>query len=136
MTLLGDAAHPTSPYAAYGAGMSIEDGYFLARELAAGDVSDPQFVRKALQAYEDRRKPHTARVSQQTYFTGKIFHHTPTFLRPVRDFIFDHTPFLQKVIGDDTPGHFLKQLQEIEDVPAISPAKLALVRPRSDPSTL
>src|SRR3954468_10049501 len=32
-TLVGDAAHPTSPYAAYGAGMSIEDGYFLVRAL-------------------------------------------------------------------------------------------------------
>jgi 6-hydroxynicotinate 3-monooxygenase len=118
ITLLGDAAHPTSPYAAYGAGMSIEDGYFLARELSAGDVTDAQFVRRALQAYEDRRKPHTSRVSQQAYFTGKIFHHVPKLLRPVRDFIFDHTPFLQKVVGDDTPGHILKQLQEIEDAPA------------------
>lgn len=117
ITLLGDAAHPTSPYAAYGAGMSIEDGYFLARELSAGDVSDRQFVRKALQAYEDRRKPHTARVSQQAFFTGKLFHHTPKLLRPLRDFIFDHTSFLQKVIGDETPGHILKQLQEIEDEP-------------------
>jgi 2-polyprenyl-6-methoxyphenol hydroxylase-like FAD-dependent oxidoreductase len=117
VTLLGDAGHPTSPYAAYGAGMSIEDGYFLARELSAGDVSDAQFVRRALQAYEDRRKPHTARVSQQAYFTGKLFHHTPTLLRPMRDFIFDHTPFLQKVIGDDTPGHILRQLLEIEDGP-------------------
>jgi 6-hydroxynicotinate 3-monooxygenase len=118
VTLLGDAAHPTSPYAAYGAGMSIEDGYFLARELVAGDVSNPQFVKKALQAYEDRRKPHTAKVSEQAYFTGKLFHHTPALLRPLRDFIFDHTSFLQKVIGDATPGHILKQLEEIEDEPA------------------
>ena len=118
ITLLGDAAHPTSPYAAYGAGMSIEDGYFLARELSAGDITNPGFVREALQAYEDRRKPHTSRVSQQAYFTGKLFHHVPKLLQPLRDFVFDHTPFLQKVIGDETPGHILKQLQEIEDEPA------------------
>jgi 6-hydroxynicotinate 3-monooxygenase len=115
VTLLGDAAHPTSPYAAYGAGMSIEDGYFLARELSAGDVHDFQFVRRALQAYEDRRKPHTSRVSQQAYFTGKLFHHVPAPLRPLRDFVFDHTSFLQRVIGDATPQFILKQLQEIED---------------------
>jgi 2-polyprenyl-6-methoxyphenol hydroxylase-like FAD-dependent oxidoreductase len=114
ITLLGDAAHPTSPYAAYGAGMSIEDGYFLARELSAGDVTNLQFVRQALQAYEVRRKPHTSRVSQQAYFTGKLFHHVPRPLQPLRDFVFDHTPFLQKIIGDATPGHILKQLQEID----------------------
>jgi 2-polyprenyl-6-methoxyphenol hydroxylase-like FAD-dependent oxidoreductase len=34
-TIVGDAAHSTSPYAAYGAGMAIEDGYFLGRSLAA-----------------------------------------------------------------------------------------------------
>lgn len=119
VTLLGDAAHPTSPYAAYGAGMSIEDGYFLARELQTCDIRDDTSVRNALQAYEDRRKPHTARVSQQAYFTGKIFHHTPRLLRPLRDLIYDHTPFLQKMVGDDTPAHILKQLNEIEDVPVM-----------------
>ena len=115
-TLVGDAAHPTSPYAAYGAGMSIEDGYFLARELAACDVRDDVSVQRALQAFEDRRKPHTARVSQQAFFTGKIFHRVPRVLQPLRDFVFDHTPFLQKVIGDETPSHILRQLSEIEDV--------------------
>ena len=115
VTLVGDAAHPTSPYAAYGAGMSIEDGYFLARELAACNVKDTAAVRSALQAFEERRKPHTARVSQQAYYTGKMFHHMPAPLRPLRDLIYDHTPFLQRMIGDSTPGHILAQLDEITD---------------------
>ena len=122
VTLLGDAAHPTSPYAAYGAGMSIEDAYFLARELDAVDVADTAAVRGALQAYEDRRKPHTRQVSQQAYYTGKIFHRTPRLLRPLRDLVYDHTPLLQKIVGDATPAQILSQLDEIEDpVPQSSP---------------
>ena len=39
--------------------------------------------------------------------------HTPRLLQPLRDFIFDHTSFLQKVIGDATPSHILKQLEEL-----------------------
>lgn len=121
VTLLGDAAHPTSPYAAYGAGMSIEDGYFLARELSACDIHDTPSVRRALQAYEDRRKPHTARMSQQAYFTGKAFHHAPRFLRTLRDFIFDHTALLQRVVGDSMPAQILSQLEDIEDAFAVVP---------------
>jgi 2-polyprenyl-6-methoxyphenol hydroxylase-like FAD-dependent oxidoreductase len=113
ITLVGDAAHPTSPYAAYGAGMSIEDGYFLANELAAVDLADTAATRSALQAYEDRRKPHTARVVQEAYMTGKAFHHMPALLRPLRDLVYDHTPFLQKVVGNDTPRHICAQLDEI-----------------------
>ncbi len=115
VTLVGDAAHPTSPYAAYGAGMSIEDGYFLARELDAVDVRDADAVAGALQRFEDRRKPHTFKIAQGAYFTGRIFHHLPAPLRPLRDWVFDHTPFLQKMVGDDMPVHILSQLAEIED---------------------
>ncbi len=115
VTLVGDAAHPTSPYAAYGAGMSIEDGYFLARELAAVDVRDTNAVMGALQRYEERRKPHTRQVTEQAFNTGRMFHHTPRFLQPLRDWVFDHTPILQKIIGNSTPGHILKQLAEIEE---------------------
>lgn len=115
VTLVGDAAHPTSPYAAYGAGMSIEDGYFLARELAAVDITDTAAVQGALQRYEDRRKPYTAQVTQGAYHTGRMFHHLPAPLRPIRDLVFDHTPFLQKMVGDDMPAHIVAQLAEIED---------------------
>lgn len=115
ITLVGDAAHPTSPYAAYGAGMSIEDGYFLARELAAVDLADTAQVSGALKRFEQRRIPHTIQVTQGAYYVGKIFHHCPAPLRPIRDWIFDHTPFLQKMVGDDMPRHILSQLAEIED---------------------
>jgi 2-polyprenyl-6-methoxyphenol hydroxylase-like FAD-dependent oxidoreductase len=115
VTLVGDAAHPTSPYAAYGAGMSIEDGYFLARELCAVDVADTAQVRTALQAYEERRKPHTAEVAETAYRVGRLFHHLPKPLRPIRDFVFDRTPFLQKMIGEQMPKHILSQLADIED---------------------
>ncbi len=114
-TLLGDAAHPTSPYAAYGAGMSIEDGYFLARELSDVDLSDTRQVSQALQAYEDRRKPHTAKMSQLAYHNGRLFHHLPRVLQPLRDLVFDHTPLLQKVIGDQMPSDIVAQLGDIED---------------------
>ncbi len=113
-TLVGDAAHPTSPYAAYGAGMSIEDGYFLGRHLAGVDISDPAALTAALEAYESPRKPHTAFQVDIAYKLGKIFHHVPAPVRPIRDLVFDRSPFLQKMIGETTPGEILKQLDEID----------------------
>jgi 2-polyprenyl-6-methoxyphenol hydroxylase-like FAD-dependent oxidoreductase len=114
VTLVGDAAHPTSPYAAYGAGMAIEDGYFLGRRLAGVDLTDYQAVRAALDAYETPRRPHTARQSQQAWILGKTFHHAPRPLRPVRDLILDHTPLLQKVVGESSPKEIISQIGEID----------------------
>ena len=65
--------------------------------------------------FEAPRRPHTARQSQTAYFLGKLFHHSPRPLPAVRDPVFDHTPFLQKVIGESTPGEILKQLDEIDE---------------------
>ncbi len=116
VTLLGDAAHPTSPYAAYGAGMSIEDGYFLAAELERVDIRRSAQTRAALQAFEDRRKKHTSQISQLAWVNGLMFHRAPPWLAPVRDLVFDHTPLLQKVIGEATPAQILSQLAEIDAV--------------------
>ncbi|MWA03560.1 NAD(P)-binding protein [Actinomadura sp. LD22] len=130
VTLAGDAAHSTSPYAAYGAGMATEDGYFLGRRLAGVDLTDPAAVRTALQAYEEPRKPHTARQSQQAYILGQLFHHAPRPLQAVRDAILDHTPLLQKVVGESSPREILKQLAEIDTAER---AFAATRRPRTEP---
>jgi 2-polyprenyl-6-methoxyphenol hydroxylase-like FAD-dependent oxidoreductase len=118
VTLIGDAAHPTSPYAAYGAGMAIEDGYYLGRGLAGLDLSDHAAVSQALLDFEAPRRPHTAFQSQTAYKLGRLFHHAPRVLAPLRDAFFDHTPFLQKVIGESTPGEIVKQLDEIDETEA------------------
>ena len=108
--------------------MSIEDGYFLAAELEGVDVGDSGRVRKALQAFEERRKKHTARVSQMAWMHGLMFHRAPSWLAPVRDLIFDRTPLLQKVIGEATPGQILSQLDEIDAVEAARGPVAAEVR--------
>ena len=113
-TLVGDAAHPTSPYAAYGAGMAIEDGYFVGRQLAGLDLSKYAAVRAALDAYENPRKPHTAKQVQMAYVLGKVFHHAPSPIRPVRDAVLDHTPFLQKQVGETAPREIVAQIAEID----------------------
>ncbi|PKV76888.1 2-polyprenyl-6-methoxyphenol hydroxylase-like FAD-dependent oxidoreductase [Nocardia fluminea] len=115
VTLAGDAAHPTSPYAAYGAGMATEDGYFLGRALAAVDLTDHDAVTAALARYEEPRKPHTARQSNQAYYIGQLFHHTPRPLRGLRDAILDHTPLLQKVVGESSPGEIIEQIALIDE---------------------
>jgi 2-polyprenyl-6-methoxyphenol hydroxylase-like FAD-dependent oxidoreductase len=112
--IVGHAAHPTSPYAAYGAGMATEDGYFLGRRLAGVDLSDCAAVRQALQDFETPRKPHTARQIKQAVVLGKHYPHDPQPLQAVRDAVLDRTPLLQKVVGESAPGEILKQLAEID----------------------
>lgn len=113
VTLAGDAAHATSPYAAYGAGMSICDGYFLAQLLAPVDLADTAAVGAALQRYDALRIPHTTTQVQQAFILGKVFHHAPAFLRPLRDALLDGTPLLQKQIGERSPGEIVAQLDEM-----------------------
>src|SRR5690606_16329625 len=48
ITLLGDAAHPMLPFLSQGAAMAIEDGYVLAKALAAM----PDDIERALALYE------------------------------------------------------------------------------------
>jgi 2-polyprenyl-6-methoxyphenol hydroxylase-like FAD-dependent oxidoreductase len=57
VVLLGDSAHPMTPYMAQGAATSIEDAAVLARCLDAVDGED---VEGAFKRYEAHRKPRTS----------------------------------------------------------------------------
>jgi 6-hydroxynicotinate 3-monooxygenase len=59
VTLLGDAAHPMTPYMAQGAAMAIEDAAVLSRCL---DGMDRDGVGTALARYEATRRERTSRV--------------------------------------------------------------------------
>jgi salicylate hydroxylase/6-hydroxynicotinate 3-monooxygenase len=59
VVLLGDAAHPMTPYMAQGAATSIEDAAVLARCLEAVEGDD---VHGAFRRYEAHRKPRTSVV--------------------------------------------------------------------------
>jgi 2-polyprenyl-6-methoxyphenol hydroxylase-like FAD-dependent oxidoreductase len=113
-TIIGDAAHPTSPYAAYGAGMAIEDGYFLGRQLAGLDLGDRAALEAALLEFEEPRRKHTRQQAGIAYQSGKLYHHTPRALRGVRDLVLDHTPLLQKIIGDSNPKTIYQLLDAVD----------------------
>jgi len=78
ITLLGDAAHPMYPRGSNGAGQAILDARALAESLAAAP-GDPA---GALQEYERRRLPTTARVVRANRTTppdailGEVFRRT------------------------------------------------------------
>lgn len=78
VTLLGDAAHPTLPFLAQGAGMAIEDGVVLARCLEAF----PQDPTKGLRRYEELRIERTSRIVRGASEAGKRFHN-PALADPV-----------------------------------------------------
>lgn len=60
-TLLGDAAHPMTPFMAQGAGQAIEDAVVLARCLADAGPDD---VEAALRRYETARQNRTAQIQR------------------------------------------------------------------------
>ncbi|MEP7029819.1 MAG: FAD-dependent monooxygenase [Pseudolabrys sp.] len=71
VVLLGDAAHPMTPYMAQGAATSIEDAAILARCLEAVEGDD---IEGAFKRYEAHRKPRTSVVqaisSANTWMQG------------------------------------------------------------------
>jgi salicylate hydroxylase len=80
ITLLGDAAHPMLPFLSQGAAMAIEDGYVLARTLAAGgDVPD------ALRLYQALRLPRTSRVQLESRKRGETYHTAGPLRQMYRD---------------------------------------------------
>ena len=70
VTLLGDAAHPTTQYLAQGACMAMEDGVTLGEALR---VNNNDFV-KAFDLYQRSRVARTARIVLSSREMGRIYH--------------------------------------------------------------
>ncbi|MDR8398291.1 FAD-dependent monooxygenase [Paraburkholderia sp. USG1] len=90
LTLLGDAAHPMLPFLSQGAAMAIEDGYVLARSLAAHG-SD---VASALRDYEAERLPRTSRVQLESRERGRTYHLPTLFAQRKRDLVYQFKSWL------------------------------------------
>lgn len=67
-TLLGDAAHPTLPFAAQGSAMAIEDAIVLGRALAENENGE-----SALKVYEDTRLSRTAWLVEHARQATKLY---------------------------------------------------------------
>jgi 2-polyprenyl-6-methoxyphenol hydroxylase-like FAD-dependent oxidoreductase len=98
---LGDAVHPVSPYAAYGMGMAIEDGYFLGRALSGCDLYNQERITKSFSTFEDERVAHVNHHVEFARKLGNIFHQLPYPLAKLRDFVYDKTKVLDKMISKD-----------------------------------
>ncbi len=87
VTLLGDAAHPTTPTLGQGGCMAIEDAVVLARNLAAG-----KDVPSSLQRYVQQRKPRANGIVRQARRHGVFYHAASPVLSVVRDTFFRTAP--------------------------------------------
>ncbi len=72
LALLGDAAHPMLPFMAQGAAMAIEDGWVLAHCFNKNRTD----VEKALQAFENIRKPRTTALQTISRSNAELYHET------------------------------------------------------------
>ena len=70
VTLLGDAAHPTTQYMAQGACMAMEDAVTLGEALRVHDND----IAKAFDMYQRARVARTARIVLSSRQMGKIYH--------------------------------------------------------------
>ncbi|MFT6606228.1 MAG: 2-polyprenyl-6-methoxyphenol hydroxylase-like FAD-dependent oxidoreductase [Halocynthiibacter sp.] len=95
---VGDAVHPVSPYAAYGMGMAIEDGYFLARAFKGGALGDRSVIDAACARYEADRVDYCNHHVEFARKLGNQFHKASKPVAWLRDLVFDNTKLLHKMI--------------------------------------
>jgi 2-polyprenyl-6-methoxyphenol hydroxylase-like FAD-dependent oxidoreductase len=97
VTLLGDAAHPTTPSMGQGACMAIESAYVLAKCLREAERPEA-----GLATYEQARFERTAMITNQSWKYGKIF----AYENPVKCWLRDR---LSALLG----GLAVKQTEKV-----------------------
>jgi 2-polyprenyl-6-methoxyphenol hydroxylase-like FAD-dependent oxidoreductase len=87
VTLLGDAAHPTTPNLGQGAGMAIEDAVVLTHLLSS--ASD---ITAAFREYERSRRARTTRIVNASWQIGRLGQFDGVVSTWIRDLSFRATP--------------------------------------------
>ncbi len=87
VTLLGDAAHPTTPNMGQGACMAMESAYVLARALS----EEPDY-KSALKRYENERHERTAWITNTSWSIGKGGQVENPLVIGLRNFLVKITP--------------------------------------------
>src|ERR1017187_147521 len=104
VTLLGDAAHPTTPNLGQGACQAIEDAVTLAHYLGQGDSA-----LGALRSYEASRIPRTTAITNQSLRMGILGQLGSPLACSIRDAVIRMTPtavnlsFMESVLCHDVP---------------------------------
>lgn len=90
VTLLGDAAHATTPNTGQGGSHALLDGILIADRLAAikDSLGDAAAVRNALESYERERIPETSKVVKEAGMVGKFVHFKNPVAVAFRNFAF------------------------------------------------
>ncbi|MFE9441182.1 FAD-dependent monooxygenase [Streptomyces sp. NPDC006602] len=92
VTLLGDAAHPTTPVTGQGGGQAIIDAHVLGQELGRCPELTTTSVAEAFAAYEARRRPVTSSITEEARRIGAMHHFSSPFLCLGRDLSLKLTP--------------------------------------------
>ena len=87
LVLLEDAAHATTPFAAMGANMAIEDAWELATAFA-----ETRSVREALQKFENSRKKRTEEIVRHGRRMSRLTQLHSPIAAWLRDQAFSHMP--------------------------------------------
>src|SRR5690606_997231 len=87
ITLIGDAAHPTTPNLGQGGCMAIEGAYILSKCLNKYGISH-----KAFSKYEKLQFPRSKEITNESLKLGKLGQLTNPILIALRNFFFKITP--------------------------------------------
>lgn len=96
ITLLGDAAHPTTPNLGQGGCMAVEGAYILAKSIEKYGIGHKAFAR-----YEELQYPRAKLIINESLKLGRMGQLSNPFLVWIRNFIFKITPssVAMKMIG-------------------------------------
>jgi 2-polyprenyl-6-methoxyphenol hydroxylase-like FAD-dependent oxidoreductase len=92
VTLLGDAAHPTTPVTGQGGGQAMIDAVVLSEQITGSGLADPARLGAALKSYEKRRTGVTTSITNEAWRISAMHHLTSPFMVWARDRSLKWTP--------------------------------------------